>query len=145
MGLNGYLGRHKVHTYFLFSPFIMCVVAFRLADLGTIFLLLLGKLAKGGQFRDSQKVCRVIYLRLSGSLGEYFQPFRTKWGLKVRISIFPWQPFRISKFRPFYGALWPWQIVRAQYRSDRSINGEVVKERKKRLRPPACVLNKLQL
>ena len=113
-------------------------------------LLFPWKLAKNPKSRDSEKICRSIWFNFSGGLAAKSQCFMVKLSPKVRISIFPWQPFWISKFRQRKLPLWLRQIVRAQFRYNRLKNRRVVSKRKSVRdclhvcpRLPACVFSQI--
>ena len=119
----------------------MCATSFMCLHPTTWISLFPWKLAKNLKFRDTKKICGSIWMRPSGGLAAKSQCFMAKWGLKVRISIFPWQPVWILKFWHSELPLWPRQIVRARFRYDRSRSCEVVSGLKKRPRLPACVFS----
>ncbi len=85
--------------------FHMCAISIRVLQPGTLILLFPWKLAENGKYEDCAKICESILLRFPGGLASNSQSFMVKLGLKVRNSRFPWQPFRISKFKPPYVAL----------------------------------------
>ncbi len=80
------------------------------------------KLKKIGKFRDSKKICGPIPFNFSLGLVAKYWSLRAKWGIKVRISRFPWQPIGIFKFCFRETDLWPGQIVCAKFRQDPSRN-----------------------
>ena len=124
-----YILSNQMWNPWLLRTSIMCTSAIIYQHVRTNILMLPWRLVKKLKFWDLQKICGPIPFHFSWGLAAKYWPFRAKWGFKVRISRFPWQPIGIFKFRFREARLWTRQIVCARFRRDPSRNqGGVVHE-----------------